>query len=131
MAATWAVVGFIWTIQVLQYPLMAEVPAEAFTRFEEVHQRRVTVVIAMFGPLDVVMAGLVFLTVDAVPTWLSFTSGAALAAIWVSTAFFYAPLHGRLSEGFDEALHRRLVTSNWLRTVAWTMRGGAVWMFTL
>ena len=131
MAATWAMVGFIWTIQVLQYPLMAEVPAEAFTRFEEVHQRRVTVLIALFGPLEVVMAGLVFLTVEAVPSWLSFSSGAVLAAIWVSTAFFYAPLHRRLSEGFDETLHRRLVTSNWLRTVAWTMRGlAAVWMLT-
>ena len=87
--------------------------------------------IAIFGPLEVVMAGLVFLTVDAVPRWLSFSSGAVLAAIWMSTAFFYAPLHGRLGQGFDEALHRRLVTSNWLRTVAWTMRGvAAVWMLT-
>ena len=129
MAATWAMVGFIWTIQVLQYPLMAEVPAEAFTRFEEVHQCRVTIVIALFGPLEVVMAALVFLTVDSVPSWLSFASGALLAAIWVSTAFFYAPLHGRLADGFDQALHRRLVIGNWVRTLAWSLRGIiAAWM---
>lgn len=131
MAATWAMVGFIWTIQVLQYPLMAEVPQEGFTRFEAVHQRRVTVVIALFGPLEVVMAALVFLTVDAVPAWLSFGSGSVLAAIWASTAFYYAPLHARLADGFDESLHRSLVTTNWLRTIAWTVRGlAAAWMLT-
>lgn len=125
MAATWAMVGFIWTIQVLQYPLMAEVPPEGFPRFEAVHQRRVTAVIALFGPVEVVMAALVFLTVDVVPGWLSFSSGAVLAAIWISTAFFYAPLHGRLADRFDTVLHRRLVTTNWIRTIAWTIRGVA------
>ena len=82
MAATWAMVGFIWTIQVLQYPLMTEVPRDGFPRFEAVHQRRVTAVIALFGPLEVVMAAVVFLTVDTVPSWLSIGSGAVLAAIW-------------------------------------------------
>ena len=131
MAATWAMVGFIWTIQVLQYPLMAEVPRDGFPRFEAVHQRRVTAVIALFGPLEVVMAALVFLTVDVVPTWLSFGSGAVLAAIWASTAFFYAPLHTRLAAGFAEHLHRRLVSTNWLRTIAWSVRGlAAAWMLT-
>ncbi len=131
MAATWAMVGFIWTIQVLQYPLMAHVPTEAFPRFESVHQRRVTAVIALFGPVEVVMAALVFLTVEQVPGWLSFSSGAVLAAIWTSTAFFYAPLHARLAGGFDERLQRLLVSTNWLRTIAWTARGvAAAWMLT-
>lgn len=131
MAATWAMVGFSWTIQLLQYPLMAEVPRDAFPRFEAVHQRRVTAVIALFGPLEVVMAALVFLTVDSVPGWLSFGSGAVLAAIWTSTAFFYAPLHARLADGFDERLHSRLVGTNWLRTIAWAARGlAAGWMLT-
>jgi hypothetical protein len=132
MAATWAMVGFIWTIQVLVYPLMKEVPEGAFPRFEAMHQRRVTAVIALFGPLEVVMAAVVFLTVDAVPAWLSFGSGALLAAIWTSTAFFYAPLHARLAAGFDEQLHGRLVSTNWLRTIAWTLRGlAAAWMLSM
>jgi hypothetical protein len=33
-----------------------------------------------------------------------------------------APAHRRLSGGFDPAVHRRLVTSNWIRTVAWMTR---------
>jgi hypothetical protein len=33
------------------------------------------------------------------------------------------PLHQKLSSGFDAAVHRRLVATNWWRTVGWTLRG--------
>jgi hypothetical protein len=32
------------------------------------------------------------------------------------------PLHERLSAGWDAAAHQRLVASNWVRTVLWTVR---------
>jgi hypothetical protein len=32
------------------------------------------------------------------------------------------PLHTRLARGFDPAAHRQLVRTNWLRTLAWTLR---------
>jgi hypothetical protein len=39
------------------------------------------------------------------------------------------PQHAALGAGFDEAAHRTLVLTNWLRTVAWTLRGLLVsWM---
>jgi hypothetical protein len=57
--------------------------------------------------------------------WLSIGAGAVLFAIWLSTLLFYAPLHMRLSTGFDPVLHRRLVLTNWIRTAAWTARGAA------
>ena len=46
-----------------------------------------------------------------------------LAVIWLSTALIQVPLHQRLGGGFDAEVHSRLVTSNWIRTVAWTLRG--------
>lgn len=125
LAVTWAMVGIIWTIQLLQYPLMAKVPAAGFVAFEQAHQRRVTAVLALFAPLEILTAAGVALAVTEVPRWLSIGAGGVLAAVWVSTAAFYGPLHGRLSTGFDPVLHRRLVRTNWWRTAAWTGRGGA------
>jgi hypothetical protein len=46
-----------------------------------------------------------------------------LGVIWASTALVQAPLHGRLVSGFDAEIHRRLVRSNWVRTLAWGFRG--------
>ena len=130
-AATWAMVGFIWTIQVLQYPLMAAVPEHGFARFEQRHRIRVSVVIALFAPIELVTAAWLAIAPGEVPLALVLVAWALLAAIWVATALHYAPLHGRLSDGFDRAAHRRLVTTNWFRTGAWTARGVlALWMVT-
>lgn len=125
LAGTAIMVGFIWTIQLLSYPMMAAVPEHAFVDYEAAHARRVTWLLALIAPLEVVAAAGVALFVDDVPAWLSVGAGAVLVAIWVSTALFFAPLHGRLGDGFDPLLHRRLVSTNWLRTIAWTARGAA------
>ena len=125
LAGTGAMVGFIWTIQLLSYPMMAAVPARDFPAYEAEHTRRVTWTLAVLAPVEVVAAAGVALFVPAVPSWLSIGAGGVLVAIWVSTGVYYAPVHGRLSDGFDAALHRRLVATNWLRTVAWTGRGAA------
>ena len=43
--------------------------------------------------------------------------------IWVSTAALQVPAHKGLTQGFAERAHRRLVATNWLRTVLWSVRG--------
>jgi hypothetical protein len=47
---------------------------------------------------------------------------ALLALIWVSTALLQVPAHTRLGRGWDATTHRRLVSTNWIRTAAWLAR---------
>ena len=56
LAGTAIMVGFIWTIQLLSYPMMAAVPADGFDAYEATHTRRVTVLLAIIAPLEVVAA---------------------------------------------------------------------------
>jgi hypothetical protein len=123
VAVTLVMVGFIWTIQLVQYPIMAHVPAEGFVAFERAHQRKVVAFLAVFGLAEVVTAGWLFLDPSGLPRVPLGAAGMLLVVIWVSTGFYFAPLHGRLAEGFDVRLHRRLVVTNWLRTALWTARG--------
>jgi len=125
LAGTALMIGFIWTIQVLTYPMMRAVPAEGFVAFELTHRNRVTAVLAALAPLEIVATAGVVVFVDDVPGWLSIGAAALLFAIWLSTLLYYAPLHMRLSMGFDPVVHRRLVRTNWIRTAAWTVRGAA------
>jgi hypothetical protein len=125
LAGTALMVGFIWTIQLLTYPMMQAVPAEGFVAYELMHRNRVTVLLAIVAPLEIIATAGVVAFVDDVPGWLSIGAAALLFAIWLSTLLFYAPLHMRLSTGFDPGVHRRLVRTNWVRTTAWTVRGGA------
>ena len=47
---------------------------------------------------------------------------ALLVAIWLSTAALQVPFHNALGAGLVPALVERLSQSNWIRTVAWTVR---------
>ena len=125
LAGTALMVGFIWTIQVLTYPMMKAVPADGFVAFELMHRNRVTAVLVVLAPTEIIATAGVVLFVDDVPGWLSIGAAALLFAIWLSTLLFYAPLHMRLSTGFDPVVHQRLVRTNWVRTAAWTARGAA------
>ena len=125
LAGTALMVGFIWTIQLLTYPMMRAVPPNGFVAYELMHRNRVTALLAVLAPTEIVATAGVVVFVDDVPGWLAIGAAALLFAIWLSTLLFYAPLHMRLSDGFDPVLHRRLVRTNWIRTAGWTVRGAA------
>jgi hypothetical protein len=55
--------------------------------------------------------------------WLAWSGLALLGVIWLCTGLIQVPLHQRLEKGFDAVSHRRLVTGNWIRTIAWSLRG--------
>lgn len=123
-SATFAMVGLIWFVQVVHYPLFGCVGPEGFPKFAQLHQRRTTWVVAPIMLTELATGlWLVVAPLPSLPTWQSWTGLALLAAIWISTACLQVPLHGRLTVGYDPQAHRWLVRTNWLRTLAWTARG--------
>lgn len=126
LAATWALVGLIWTIQLVHYPLFAQVGKECFVSYHRQHTRRITWVVAPLMFAELVTAGvLMFLGLR--EPWL-IASLLPLGFNWVSTALVQIPLHNQLALGFDSKAHRRLVATNWWRTIAWSLRGVCLFM---
>lgn len=122
-AATWFMTGLVWFVQLVHYPLMAEVGAGEFVRYEQQHRRRTTWVVAPAMMIEAALAGWLLLGPDqGLPFWSVAAGAALLAAIWASTFLIQVPLHERLSAGFDAAVHRRLVRTNWGRTLGWSLR---------
>lgn len=116
--------GVIWFVQIVHYPLFREVPAEDFVSYESWHRTKTSLLVA---PLMLVELGTAFLLVGMRPEGFSFTwllvNGILLGLIWASTFFIQVPLHGALSEAFSFENIRKLVNSNWIRTILWTARG--------
>jgi hypothetical protein len=123
-AATLAMVGLIWFVQVVHYPLMAQVGQQRFTRYAASHSVRTTCVVAPPMLVEAALAGLLAVRpppgVSATAAWVAF---GLVGVIWLSTALLQVPMHRRLASGFDTQAHRRLVSSNWIRTIAWSVRG--------
>jgi hypothetical protein len=123
-AATWFMVGLIWTIQSVHYPLFARVGGAELISYENEHTTRILRLLAIPAGLEISTgAVLVWIRPAGVGLWLVLVAGALLVAIWTTTAFVQVPLHRRLGDQPDGTVVQRLVRSNWLRTGLWTVRG--------
>jgi peroxiredoxin Q/BCP len=124
VAATLYMVGLIWFVQVVHYPLFACVGREEFPAYEKFHTRWITWVVGPPMLIEGITAlGLTFYRPPGLLAWPWWTSLVLLVGLWLSTAAVQMPCHMLLSHGFDAVVHRRLVNTNWLRTVAWSARG--------
>jgi len=124
IAVTWYLVGLIWTVQVVQYPLFSRVGGDNFITFAGLHAERITMIVMFPMFIELGTAILLILSPpDNFPMELLILGLVLLGVVWFSTVALQIPLHNTLAEGFDEQATQRLVTTNWLRTVAWTVRG--------
>lgn len=123
--ATVFMTGLIWVVQLVHYPLFARVGGEEFRVYEAEHVRRILTIV---GPTMLVEAGTALWLLlrgapSGVPGWMLVSGAILLAVIWISTATLQGPMHTALERGHDPALIARLVATNWIRTIAWTLRG--------
>jgi hypothetical protein len=123
LAVTWFMTGVIWFVQLVHYPLFAAAEGPSFAAY---HRRHLALVTWVVAPAMLVELATGLLLAWAPPPGLSSWTTTAglllLAIIWLSTALVQVPCHDRLRAGFDAAAHRRLVTSNWIRTASWSAR---------
>jgi hypothetical protein len=119
-ATTLFMVGVIWFVQIVHYPLFSRVGEAAFAEYERHHARRTGWVVAMPMLLEL---GTAIATVWCIGDVLAWCGLGLLAVVWTSTGLWQVPAHRRLESGFDAVTHRRLMRTNWVRTVAWSARG--------
>lgn len=120
-ASTWALVGLIWVVQLVHYPLFSQIDPERFHDYHALHMRRITWVV---GPLILAEGFTAALLI-----WQGFHPPLFLGSLpfllfnWLCTFFVQVPLHEKLSRSFDLPTIHRLVHTNWWRTGAWSIRG--------
>jgi len=132
VGATLAMVGLIWFVQLVHYPLFAHVGQAQFTAYENRHQQRTTWIVAPLMLTELVTAtALVIWRPASVNLNLAWIGLGMVTLLWLSTALVQVPCHQKLSQRFDAQTHRRLVRSNWWRTALWSIRGAlALWFMT-
>ena len=129
---TWYMVGLIWMVQIVHYNMFDRVDEEQFRQYEADHNRLITPIVGLLMLIELATAVLLVVSVpDSFPRWASFMGVGLIALIWLSTLLLQIPCHHQLSNGFDEATYRRLVPSNWIRTILWTVRGGLMAYFAV
>lgn len=129
-AATLTLFGVILVIQFVHYPLFRLVGTGTYAAYQSAHMTRITWIVLPAMTVELLTAiALVAWQPLGLPAWQAWTGLGLVLLIWASTGLVQTPLHQALTAGFDPDAHRRLVTTNGIRTVAWTLRAGLVlWM---
>lgn len=110
--------GVIWLVQIVQYPAFLLVPKEQFREYHRTHSDRISYVVAPVMLIELICA-----------YWLFYEMGSKYLAyfvitvvIFAATAFISVPLHNKLSLGKDERTINKLVLTNWIRTILWSVK---------
>lgn len=130
--ATLAMVGLIWFVQVVHYPLFEKVSPNVFIAYEAAHTQRTSWVVM---PLMLTEAFTALVLAIAPPpnvaSGLAWGGLGLVGLVWATTFFVSVPQHVTLGKGFDPHAHSVLVSTNWIRTMGWSARGVvALWMLT-
>jgi hypothetical protein len=140
VVATWFMVGLIWTVHVLHYPLLGTAGRTAqgtegmryYDTLQSEHVDRIGALL-LLPWLTEGLTLLALLAAAYLGGWrrirlATLVNGAAMAVVLAISGFWSAPAHGRLLDRFDESTFDRLMAANLVRTLAWTVCGiAAVW----
>ena len=131
-AATLFMLGLIWFVQIVHYPLMGMLPDQISLRYAAEHQWRTTWIVAPVMGVEAI-SGLLVVFVHPVGMGPGVASLGFLLIVFIfyRTGVVHVPQHRFLASQHEvdtcrDETCRELVRSNWLRTVAWTIRGALV-----
>lgn len=119
--------GLIWFVQVVHYPLFSEVAKLGqFTEYSARHSSLTTWVVGPMMVLELALALMLSLDLNRPAVTLLMLT----LLIWGTTLFLSVPCHAQLAQAFDETAWRKLVSTNWIRTIAWTTKS-AIMLYLL
>ena len=110
--------GICWFVQVVHYPLFLQIPDKDFPTYEKKNYRTayltVTImVVELFTGLYIVFN---------YENELFFWNMVLLLIIELSTILFQIPIQIGLSKKSSRKQKLKLIRTNWIRTIAWSMR---------
>lgn len=126
IAISAALLGVIWLVQLVHYPSFRYYNERDFQESMKFHQERISFIVL---PLMLAEIGLAtFLAYDTAST-IKIVILVIVSLIWLSTFCLQVPQHQRLLvEGKNRIIIQKLVRSNWLRTVLWSIKMILVWV---
>ena len=116
------VLGGIWFVQIVVYPLFAKVGADEYVGYHKFYSSRIPLPVILPGFASfLVPVALVSFGPDSVPAWMTLANAACGFVGLAVTVVLEIPRHARLERGGkQDKVIRELVRYNWPRTLSIT-----------
>ena len=119
LAIDFALFILIWLVQLVIYPVLHFVSEKEFSTWHEIYCKRIAyfVLPLMIAQLFESSAASFF-----VGGWVEWLKLCLILLVWLVTFLISARCHHQLSKlGKDGVVIRKLVLTNWIRTILWSM----------
>ena len=110
----------IWIVQILHYPSFMFVDKNHFAAFEAFHTKSISFIVLPLMLLEITVSSMLFYQNPR--SFFTLGSCLLLAFIWGTTFLVSVPCHNILSTGFDQITIEKLISTNWIRTISWSMK---------
>ncbi|MDX1958491.1 MAG: hypothetical protein SFU98_07960 [Leptospiraceae bacterium] len=111
----------IWTIQVVHYPLFGSVGEKEFTVYHRLHSNRISLIVVPMMLAELISSIMIVFYSTEINLLIRYLGLFCVAVVWISTFFLSVPEHNTLNLGLNQNSVDRLVYTNWIRTIAWTI----------
>jgi hypothetical protein len=112
--------GLIWTIQLVHYPAYIYVKEEEFSDFSFMHNEKISFFVAPLMIIDLFSGAILMLVHTDIFSIINFIG---ILCTWLFTFLLSVPCHKRLLKEKDVSVIKKLIITNWPRTLTWTLRG--------
>lgn len=112
------VLGQIWFVQIVVYPLFAQVGEADYVRYHRLYSRRIPVPVIIPGFTSFLLPVVLAFYGPTVPLWMSAANIAAGIVGLLVTVLFEIPRHARLTKGKNDGTIAELIRYNWPRTLS-------------
>lgn len=120
-AVTWFMTGLIWFVQIVHYPLFSGVGSDRFLDYIKAHCNLTGMVVILPMVCQLLLSGWLALMSKSNDSTLLWVNFGMVVVIWALTGFASVTCFNNMcAEGFSQAVHSKLVLTNWLRTILWT-----------
>ncbi len=113
--------GLIWTIQIVHYPLFTFVGKTEFPEYHMHHSFRISWIVIPVMLMELVSTILLAWMDQSGSKFWNFLGVFFVIVVWLSTFLLSVPEHSILGNGWNQNSIYRLVATNWVRTIAWTL----------
>lgn len=117
-----AMASLIWVMQLIHYPSFNYIEDFRFKRFSAFHQFFISILVIPLMLIELSVSS-IYLYQESSKFWL--VQVFFLILIWLVTGLISGPTHKKLLDyGKDKKLIDRLIQTNWIRTIAWSLKLG-------
>ncbi len=121
LASCLLMTGLIWLIQLVHYPAFKYIGDSNFTAFHQFHTQSISYIVLPLMFIELVSSFYLAYQLPSYQISLQFALGIVII-IWISTFTLQVPAHNALANGFNEIQYQKLISTNWLRTIGWSLR---------